>query len=323
MLEALSVPMLIRTSSSCSAYERIKRNKRKMNVDWHETSSRKIRYSLVSARGWKKTMQDTCLHEMNEDENDDIIWCIFDGHGGKDAAQYCKENWNRILTNHPLYRSNLEEALRQTFFQMDIELYQQAIEGGTTATCLILRKNILYIGYVGDSGAIAILRERDRRYGCTELTKDDKPDNRTEMERIIQAGLQITKKSENTPMYIRSYDGSQYLNMSRALGDFKFKNNAYEPENQGVTSIPHISSHEISDNLDIFLSSDGIWECMSPKEIACFLEQRLPRNNESNSISVVLDELVNNCISKEGCKGDKGKDNMTCFLIQICSNRTV
>ena len=149
---------------------------------------------------------------------------------------------------------------------MDIELYQHAIEGGTTATCLIIRKNVLYVGCVGDSGAVAMIFEDDMRYGYTELTRDDRPDHKIETERILRAGLQISKRTSHTPAYVRSYDGTQFLNMSRALGDFRFKRDVYDPENQGITCVPLVaqpwrlvsakaSAHLVVSKFSFFLSS--------------------------------------------------------------------
>jgi serine/threonine protein phosphatase PrpC len=79
---------------------------------------------------------------------------------------------------------------------------------GCTALIALIIKGVLYIANVGDSRAI--LCNKSVAY---DLSKDHKPDDPKEKARIESLGGMINAGRVN---------GS--LNLSRALGDFEFKN---------------------------------------------------------------------------------------------------
>jgi serine/threonine protein phosphatase PrpC len=194
-----------------------------------------------------------------------------------------------------------------------MELYRQGIKGGSTATCIVIRQNILYVAYVGDSSAMALVCKKGGYFGHTELKKDDRPNDENEQERILRSGLSVYVDPWGA-MRVMSYDKKKSLAMSRALGNFDFKNDPFHPENQGVTCIPHVSQLSLSYPVNIVLASDGIWEVASPKDVACMLTKKSLCS--VSHISTVLDELANHCIAKSGTDM-YGTDNMTCILIQF------
>ena len=86
---------------------------------------------------------------------------------------------------------------------------------------------------------------------AVELSFDHKPDDKIEFDRITKAGSRIE---------MGRIDGG--LNLSRALGDFKYKRNRNLPhEEQSVSCVPDITVHELTDDVDfVFSACDGIWE---------------------------------------------------------------
>jgi len=66
------------------------------------------------------------------------------------------------------------------------------------------------------------------------------------------------------------------LNLSRALGDFSYKNNHDLPaEKQMVLCIPEIHSEKIDKNTDfLIIACDGIWDCMSNQQAVDFIRDK-------------------------------------------------
>jgi serine/threonine protein phosphatase PrpC len=81
-----------------------------------------------------------------------------------------------------------------------------------------------------------------------ELSKDHKPEDPIELERITKAGSNVT--------YGRVNGG---LNLSRALGDLEYKRASVKPEEQAITALPDVVKIK-NENLDfIIMGCDGIW----------------------------------------------------------------
>lgn len=57
-------------------------------------------------QGWRCGMEDAHLvFEVKGDPNKAIVFGVFDGHGGKEVAVFCKENFQSVLES--------QEALKQ------------------------------------------------------------------------------------------------------------------------------------------------------------------------------------------------------------------
>ena len=57
-------------------------------------------------------------------------------------------------------------------------------------------------------------------------------------------------------------DGS--LAMSRAIGDWQYKNEKLDAQKMAVSAYPDVTVHEINkDTKFLICACDGIWDCMS------------------------------------------------------------
>jgi serine/threonine protein phosphatase PrpC len=81
---------------------------------------------------------------------------------------------------------------------------------GCTANVVLIHKNTIYCANAGDSRCV--LSQEGVLIG---LSEDHKPENEIELERIKKAGGEVTAGGR--------INGN--LNLSRALGDFDYKNN--------------------------------------------------------------------------------------------------
>lgn len=103
-----------------------------------------LKYGVHSVQGWRKKMEDTYLCALDIDvpksddpddekiESKDLVtkaqlFGVFDGHGGKEVAQYVKENFVRcLLKTNEFKKEKYEAALKQAFLDIDEELKQNS-----------------------------------------------------------------------------------------------------------------------------------------------------------------------------------------------------
>lgn len=133
------------------------------------------------------------------------------------------------------------------------------------------------------------------------LSVDHKPILPTELQRIHESGGWVENCRVN---------GS--LALSRALGDFKFKQNKkLKAERQIVTAYPDVEVHEVDENWNfILLASDGIWDVLSNDDVVklCLkkMEQQIPPEQ-------ICEEIMTECLSPDLLM--TGTDNMTIVLV--------
>ena len=95
---------------------------------------------------------------------------MFDGHGGKEAAQYCKEHLYWRIVEQPDFwsseQSKVLAAIRAGFIKCHMDMWAHELAkwprtpsglpstSGTTATILFIKNSTAYVGHVGDSGLV-------------------------------------------------------------------------------------------------------------------------------------------------------------------------
>lgn len=194
-----------------------KPNKTKKSTDG-ETAS--LYYGSCSMQGWRINMEDAHLAVIGfGGDPSACLFAIFDGHGGREVAEYARRHLPDELLRNPNYPAgNYEKALSETFLKLDssldteagkkevIEIGKEAPSDGTppespskknlflvaeegpemkgcTANVMLIKNKIIYVANIGDSRAILSVKGV-----VTELSKDHKPDNDGEKARIIRAG---------------------------------------------------------------------------------------------------------------------------------------
>lgn len=72
-------------------------------------------------QGWRKRMEDSHISELDLGNNKDInLFGVFDGHGGKEVAQYVKSHFTEELLNNKNFQSgNYSQSLIDNFFRID------------------------------------------------------------------------------------------------------------------------------------------------------------------------------------------------------------
>lgn len=102
------------------------------------------------------------------------------------------------------------------------------------------------------------------------------------------------------------------LAMSRALGDYSFKNQIHLSQiHQKVIPVPDISHFEVSFGDFLFLACDGIFEKLSTSNVVSFLNTQIKTG--SDPVTILCDLLDYSLDSGS-------QDNMTAILIFLGEN---
>ena len=242
------------------------------------------------------------IENFNNDKNQ-MIFEIFDGHGGEEISTYLQNNLAQIYKqNLLLYKGNIILSLKNAFRDADDEMRNQLnIDGlGSTGTLVHIKWEsendlVVYSANVGDSRVSLISPEHIIRLSYDHRTTDPK-----ERKRILESGLEIIDNRINGT-----------LMLTRIFGNYEYKNNQEneeeENDNKGLICEPFISKINIDLNIEnqfLILASDGIWDTITEEEI-----QHIIQNNYDTS--KICSIAIKNCLSNEAW------DNMSIFAIKL------
>lgn len=257
--------------------------------------------SVSSCQGWRLSQEDN--HSLMLDlpgEHKAAFFAVFDGHGSAKVSRHASDNlWRHLILNEHYVKGQFSEALRESFLSFDSEVSESynAQLAGTTAVCLLVVQDTVYCANIGDSRGVASVNCE-----CVPLSADHKPENPGELKRILEAGGYVLGNRVN---------GN--LALSRAFGDFHYKNNeTLPPEQQIVSPCPDIQTLALNDDVDfLLLACDGIWDVLSSEEVVEFVISRLEQNMEPG---LICEQLTTRCLATDyelviGC------DNMTVLLV--------
>jgi serine/threonine protein phosphatase PrpC len=174
---------------------------------------------------------------------------------------------------------------------------------GCTANVMLVKNDHIYIANAGDSRAVMGKKGR-----AIPLSIDHKPDNETEKERIFRAGGQVIDGR---------VEGN--LNLSRALGDLKYKKDkTLKPHEQLISAYPEVKKFKVTPDLDfVVMGCDGIWEEKTCQDVCDFIYAELDKNPEQK-LSKICEKLLDSLVSPDYiATGGIGCDNMTIQIIKF------
>nr|XP_005298862.1 protein phosphatase 1D [Chrysemys picta bellii] len=225
------------------------------------------------------------------------FFAVCDGHGGREAAQFARENlWGFIKKQKGFCSAEPAEvcaALRKGFIACHRAMWKKLPEwpktmtglpstSGTTASVVIIRGSKMYVAHVGDSGVVLGVQDdpKDDFVRAVEVTQDHKPELPKEKERIEGLGGSVINKSgvnrvvwkrprltHNGPVRRSTViDQIPFLAVARALGDlwsYDFYSGEFvvspEPDTSVYTLDPQKHKY-------IILGSDGLWNMIPPQD---------------------------------------------------------
>jgi serine/threonine protein phosphatase PrpC len=221
--------------------------------------------------GYKKTNQDICF-SANMHGTKLHLFGVLDGHGpnGHHVSSFVKDTFPKGVASHPLFRTHPGQALKETFLSTHTALLKTSIDcdySGCTAAAVLMDKDKLYCGWVGDTRVVVGRRCNDGRLQTVALTVDHKPDQANERVRIEKSkgrvARLVTEKGEQVgPHRVwLKYAWVPGLAMSRALGDVL-------ASRIGVTCEPDMNIYHLTaEDKYLIMASDGVCDTNQPSHI--------------------------------------------------------
>ncbi|XP_059188013.1 protein phosphatase, Mg2+/Mn2+ dependent, 1Da [Centropristis striata] len=236
------------------------------------------------------------------------FFAVFDGHGGREAAQFARDYLWEFMKKQRGFWSDCDRevcsAIRKGFVACHHAMWKKLPEwpktltglpstSGTTASVVVIRGNRMYVAHVGDSAVVLGVQDDPSVpfIRAVEVTQDHKPELPRERERIEGLGGSVIKKSgvnrvvwkrprlsHNGPVRRSTViDQIPFLAVARALGDlwsYDFYSGEFvvspEPDTSVVTLDPRKHRY-------IILGSDGLWNMVPPQEAISMCQN----NNEA------------------------------------------
>lgn len=210
---------------------------------------------------------------------------IFDGHGGPNAADYCRSSLYKNLLLHPKFPSDIAGAFHEAYLETDAQYLRQESgenrEDGCTAVSAILYQNRLIVANAGDSRAVL-----SRGGQAIAMSIDHKPNLLEERTRIEEAGGMV--------VWAGTWRVCGVLAVSRAFGD--------KPLKKFVIANPYVQEEVLNfDDEFLILASDGIWDVLtnqdavtlvkdiaSPEEAATKLTREAIVRGSADNVSAVI-----------------------------------
>jgi len=190
-------------------------------------------------------------------------------------------------------------------------LPEHEIQAGCTAVAALVRGRDLVVAWAGDSRGVL-----SRKGKAVPLSTDHKPNQERERSRITQAGGFVKNMGGH-------YRVNGNLNLSRAIGDLKYKaNQSIRPEEQIITANPDITQNVIGPEDEFMvLACDGIWDVMSNQEVVDFVRGRLRTHAGAmghRALAQLASQLLDNCLATDPkITRGIGGDNMTAIIVQF------
>ena len=238
------------------------------------------------------TMEDKgrSIENFLGDKNQ-ILFELFDGHGGMSISHYLQNNFDRVYRkNLKIFKNDYENCFKTTFKELDIEIKKlDLVSMGSTACIIHIIKEtpsklVVHCANCGDTRASLISPMKFKR-----LSYDHRADDEEEKRRVQNSGGTIIN---NRVM------GA--LMLSRAFGDFELKS-------FGVKCEPFYSYTEIDlneKNQFIILACDGIWDLNTEQDF----QQLIMFCNDSE---MLCSTIIKNTLRKDAW------DNLSVFAIKL------
>jgi protein phosphatase 2C family protein 2/3 len=273
-----------------------------------ESETSQYHIAVSSMRGWRVTMEDAHLIDVDFDGPPTTtgIFGVFDGHGGHDVSLHASRGMSSWIRGNRQFpnSASMEDVLKHAFITCDDELrYMSEFDArvqGSTACVVVISPTEIHCANVGDSRAVLYSNGQ-----VTALSEDHKTSVPREAERLRKAGV---------PVINDRVCGS--LAMSRAFGDFIVKGpDGCNPATTGVTPLPDVVTVRRQPDLDDFIviACDGIWDCLSNEEVCMFISEELQVHDDG---ALICENLCTACVASR-VTAPVGTDNMTAILIRF------
>ena len=217
-------------------------------------------------------------------------FAVFDGHGGKEAADFSSVKLHELLENELKSCDDSNRSMRECF-EISYAKTDELLKGtadylGTTAvTCFLKNQGAstrLYAANAGDARAVLCRDGKALRVTC-----DHKPSLESERQRLVASGAFVARNRVNA-----------VLAVSRALGDHALK--------KFVISEPNFWEGDLGPS-DAFLiiACDGLWDVIQDQEAVDLVADKTTAKEMS-------DFLVSEALARGST------DNISVMAVRFC-----
>ena len=172
-------------------------------------------FVVRSAKGFRRSNEDRYVaHTSVKDTPPHSFFAVFDGHGGRRAAEYCTNHLYKNVVRDHSWPEQPIDALKAAVLKTDADFRKlvreskdenQQLDGSTCISAMVVGKH-LFVTNVGDSRAVLV-----RASGSVvALSTDHKPTTLAESVRIHKAGGTVEQERV-----------AGVLSVSRSIGDEK------------------------------------------------------------------------------------------------------
>jgi len=243
---------------------------------------------------FRSSMEDAFVLEDDFNSKGDGLYCVFDGHGGREVVDFVEENFAKVLLTELNFdeERSVEDCITSAYIITDIKSRQANLmqSGCTSVTCL-LQKNkdgegrTLYSANCGDSRAVLCCKGGKAK----RLSEDHKASDKTEKTRIEELGGFVLRDRV-----------LGMLAVSRAFGGHNLK--------QFVSARPYITKTQLTgDEEFLIVACDGLWDEFTDEEAVKLVRENFYNKGESEFRAA--DALVKAAL-EEGTK-----DNVTVMVV--------
>ena len=276
----------------------------------------------------KENNQDNYFIYKNFMNNKDYIYMsVCDGHGveGHFVSDFIKEtlpydisenlkNCN-ILTEDQNEKEKIYQIIKETFIKANEKLVDNeeinSLFSGSTCVSLIYTPEKIIVPNIGDSRAVMgrLINKETNQYKAIELSRDHKPTEKDEAQRIIENDGRIQPFTEDGEfvgpdrVWIKEEEVPG-LAMTRSFGD-------RVAATVGVMSEPEIKEFTFDEgDKFMIIASDGIWEFISNQECIDIIKDFYDKNDLKGCCEYLYQES-----SKRWLKEEEVIDDTTLILV--------
>ncbi|KAH7430032.1 hypothetical protein KP509_09G079600 [Ceratopteris richardii] len=222
---------------------------------------------------------------------------VFDGHDGKNAAQFVKEKLLKYIVTDVAFPIAIEEAVQHAFLETDAAFAEacsanKSLSSGTTAITVLILGREIFVANAGDCRAVLC-----RKGKAIEMSRDHKPN--VERSRIEALGGFIDDGYLNG-----------YLSVARALGNFHIE--GLKGHNCPLSAEPEVRRAVLTEDDEfMIIGCDGFWDVFSNENAVAFARRKLQQHNDPEQCS---HDLVDEALRRNT------SDNLTVVVVCFQKN---
>lgn len=276
-----------------------------------------IRSGAWADMGFRGSMEDVyiCADNFVHDyggknliEGPSSFYAVFDGHGGKHAADFACQNLPKFILEDDDFPTQIDRVISSAFAQTDTAFAEACnldanLASGTTALTALVIGSSLVVANAGDCRAVLC-----RRGKAIEMSRDHKPICIRERKRIETCGGYV-------------YDGylNGQLNVARAIGDWHMEGLKHQHGGGPLSSEPELMTTQLTEEDEfLIIGCDGIWDVFMSQNAVDFARRKLQQHNDPLLCSK---DLVNEALKRKS--GDNLSAVVVCFQSEPPPNLVV